>query len=119
MRRLALVCATAVTGLAVVGGVPGAAVATSPPPSWTEQRTLDCDGTIVETSLTPAGFGTPYHVVGSPDVIIPKHVVGTPPGKPPVVSIDVKGFDPDGPNAVHCTYTDPNHVFVDLRGIRV
>jgi hypothetical protein len=45
--------------------------------------------------------------------------VGTRPGETPTVSIDVKGFDRTGPNVVHCTYTDPVGVFVDLFGIRV
>jgi hypothetical protein len=94
------------------------AVAADPPDSWENLRVLDCAGTQVTTYLSPAGFGTPYHVVGSTDVINPMHVVAQLPGGQIVTSVDVPGFDPTRSDAVHCTYTDPAGVFVTLDGYR-
>ena len=95
------------------------ASADSPPPSWQNERNLLCDGEEVRTYLSPAGFGTPCHVVGSDDVIIPKHVEVVFPGETePVTTLHVKGFDRNGVGTVRCTYTDPAGLFVDLVGLR-
>ena len=95
------------------------AAAESPPPSWDNERVLTCDGQTVVTYLTPAGFGTPFHVVDSSDVIIPKHVVVIfAPGTDPVVTLDVPGFDATRHDAVHCTYVDPVGLAVDFWGLR-
>ncbi|MDT0213965.1 hypothetical protein Q9R29_08700 [Rothia sp. ARF10] len=106
--------------LAVTAGIaPAAASADSPPGSWTNERILVCDGVEVRTFLTPAGFGTPFHVAGSPDVIIPKHVeVVFEAGADPVVTLDVPGFDVTGPNATRCGYVDPAGLVVDFVGLR-
>src|SRR4051794_9901988 len=93
--------------------------ADSPTPKWVNHRLLTCDGTIVDTYLTPAGFGTPFHVIDSPDVIIPKHVEVIFPGQTdPVITLDVPGFDPQRSDVVQCSYTDPAGLFVSFSGIR-
>jgi len=93
--------------------------AADPPASWENERILLCDGEQVRTYLTPAGFGTPFHVVGSDDVIIPKHVEVVFPGESePVTTLHVAGFDRNGVETVRCTYTDPAGLFVDLVGRR-
>ena len=91
--------------------------ATSPPDSWTNERVIQCDGTEIRTFLTPGGFGTPFNVIGSHAVIIPKFVLVTIEGTT-FLTVDVPGFDPDGPNAVHCMYIDPRGFLVDFRGLR-
>ena len=112
-----LAVAALVAGGAVLAAP--AASADSPPPSWTKERVMTCDGEPVTTYLTPAGFGTPFHVVGSTDVIVPKHVEVTPsPGAGPYVTIDVPGFDRDRAVATHCSYTDPDGWVVDFWGLR-
>jgi len=111
------VCAV-VTAVVLGWSAAGAAHATEPPPGWDNRRVLTCDGEgVVVAYLTPAGFGTPYHVVGSTDVIMPMHVVATREGQT-VTSIDVPGFDPARSDAVRCTYTDPAGFFVTVDGIR-
>jgi hypothetical protein len=93
--------------------------ADAPPPSWTNERVIMCDGETVHTYLTPAGFGTPFHVVGSPDVIIPKRVqIVLPTGEGPFVTMDVRGFDPTRASTVHCTYVDPVGLAVEFWGVR-
>jgi hypothetical protein len=80
---------------------------------------LNCDGTTVDTYLTPGGFGTPFQVVGSTDVITPKHVEVVFPGETqPVTTLDVPGFQVNDKSTVHCTYTDPAGLFVDFIGLR-
>ena len=99
----------------------GPAVAASPPPSWTNERILTCDGATVTAYLTPAGFGSSFHVVGSTDVIKPKHVEVIFPGDPNeerVVTFDVPGFDKNQRETVHCSYTDPAGLRVFFDGIR-
>lgn len=79
--------------LAGVAAIPTAS-AEAPPPQWTKQRILDCDGQTVHTYLSPPGFGTPFNVVDSTDVIIPKLVqVVLPDGQGPFVTLNVPGFD--------------------------
>ena len=107
-----------VAAAAFAGGV-SPALADSPPPSWTKVRVLSCDGGQVVTAVTPAGFGSPYHVVDSSDVIVPKHVEVVFPGEvTPVTTLDVPGFDQNARSTVHCSYTDPGGLAVDLIGIR-
>lgn len=114
-RHLAL--AALLTAAAALGA--SAAAADSPPPSWTNERVLTCDGQTVTTYLTPAGFGTPFHVVGSPDVIVPKYVeVILPGGTDPIVTVDVPGFNANREDATHCTYVDPVGLAVDFWGLR-
>ncbi|USQ76082.1 hypothetical protein [Ornithinimicrobium cryptoxanthini] len=96
-----------------------AAVAGAPPPSWTQERVLECDEGTVHTYLTPAGFGTPFHVVGTNDVIIPKYVeVVLPTGEGPYVTLDVPGFKASNKHAVHCWYVDPIGLEVEFWGTR-
>ena len=90
----------------------------SEPRSWENERVLSCGAAgVLTTYLSPAGFGTPYHVIGSTDVIVPKHVVAQR-DVLTITSIDVPGFDPSRHDSVHCTYTDPAGFFVTLDGIR-
>jgi hypothetical protein len=117
-----------------LGGVAGAALGLvtaatvlSPPAagaaeqhaSWTNERVLSCTGDVVDTYLTPGGFGTPFHVVGSTDVITPKHVEVVFPGSTTsVTTLDVPGFDRNGQDVVVCTYTDPAGLVVTFAGLR-
>jgi hypothetical protein len=100
----------------------GSAAAASPPPGWTNERILTCDGTtVVTTYLTPAGFGSSFHVVASTDIIKPKHVEVVFPDDPDqerVVTVDVPGFDANRHDTVHCSYTDPAGLRVFFDGIR-
>jgi hypothetical protein len=56
-----------------VAAAPSVATAASPPSSWTNLRTMTCDGVTVEAAFAPGGVLTSFHVVGSSDVIVPKH----------------------------------------------
>jgi hypothetical protein len=100
-------------------GMPSVATVPTPPPSWTQERVLECDGGTVRTYLTPAGFGTPFHLVGSTGLIIPRYVeVVLPTGEGPYVTVDVPGFDAGAESAVHCWYVDPVGLEVELWGVR-
>jgi hypothetical protein len=73
----------------------------------------------VEAYLTPAGFGSSFHVVGSTDIIKPKHVeVVFPDTGERVTTLDVPGFDESKHATVRCTYTDPAGLFVEFTGVR-
>ena len=69
--RTAVVVAAAAGALAATTG---SASAESPPASWADVRTMNCDGVIVEAAFTPGGVFTSFHVLGSSDVIVPKRV---------------------------------------------
>jgi hypothetical protein len=117
LRRGVVAAASGIAMLAC--GVALQAHAANPPASWTNQRVLDCDGATVAASLTPAGFGGSFHVVGSTDVIKEKHVeVVFPETTERVTTLDVPGFNRNGQDVVHCTYTDPDGLFVDFFGLR-
>jgi hypothetical protein len=120
MRTLARVGATTaglVAALLVVGSPQ--AQAADPPDSWTNLRLLDCGGTTIEAYLTPAGFGSSFHLVGSTDIIKPKHVEVVFPGTTePVTTFDVPGFDPQQHATVDCRYTDPAGLKVHFIGVR-
>ena len=113
--RAAVAClaVAAAVALPVTG-----AQAADPPDSWTNLRVLDCDGAQVTAYLTPAGFGSAFHVVGSTDVIKPKHVEVTTTTGQTFVTFDTPGFDPTRSNAVHCTYVDPVGLAVSFVGLR-
>ncbi|MGH3115925.1 MAG: hypothetical protein ACRDQ2_02205 [Gaiellales bacterium] len=120
MKRALIIVASLLVGATVLLG-PGASPATAkdPPRSWTNERILNCDGGQVRTYLTPAGFGTPFHVVDSQDVIIPVHVEVTFPDETSsVTTVHVPGFEQNNLATVHCTYTDPAGLFVELIGLR-
>ena len=101
----------------IVSATAATSQATSPPPSWTNLRVIECDGQTVTTYLPPPGFGTPFHVVDSPDVIIPKYVQVTLGGQT-FVTLNVPGFDPTRNDVVSCAYVDPAGVFVEFLGLR-
>ena len=103
-------------GLALAFGT-AAAQATSPPDSWTNLRVLECDGVQVTTYLAPPGFGTPFNVVGSTDVIIPMVVQVTFNGQT-FTTRSVPGFDPNRKDVVYCEYLDPVGAFIQFLGIR-
>lgn len=114
IRLVAPVVLLSGLGLVFPTAVPG-----TPPPSWTHERVLECEEGTVHTYLTPAGFGTPFHVVGTDEVIIPMHVeIVLPSGEGPFVTIDIPGFDAEDPDAVHCWYVDPAGLEVELWGVR-
>ena len=117
MKRAAALAALALQAL-IIGLLAAPAVAADPPASWSNERLLTCDGQTLIAYLTPAGFGSAFHVSGSTDVIKPKHVEVTFPGQTdPVVTVNVPGFDANNVTLVHCTYTDPAGLFVDLVGV--
>lgn len=119
-HRTTRLLASATLALAVASlGVP-AAFADAPPASWTNERVITCDGQTVNTYLTPAGFGTPFHVVGSTDVIIPKYVEVVLPDDPETtyITVNAPGFNREHPAATHCTYEDPAGLQVDFWGVR-
>ena len=107
----------ALLGLAIASTA-GAAQATSPPPSWINLRVITCDGDVLTTYLAPPGFGTPFNIVGSTDVIIPKFVRVTTPDNMTFITRNVPGFNPDGPDVVECSYVDPVGLLVEFLGIR-
>ena len=117
MRRLAYIIPILLT-LMAVPAIAAPAQAEAPPPQWTNHRVLDCDGAVVDTYLAPPGFGTPFNVVDSTDVIIPVHVQVTWPNGTTRVTLDKPGFAENGLPTVHCTYTDPANLFIDFLGIR-
>jgi hypothetical protein len=112
--------AISIAGLLTAGLLmPSAASATAPPPKWDNQRTLDCGGTTVEAQFTPGGPFTSFHVVGSTDVIIPKHIEVVFPGTTTsVTTLHVPGFDKNRVTTVVCSYMDPAGLAVELTGIR-
>ncbi len=89
-------CCAALFGLTIAWAA-SASQATSPPPSWTNLRVITCDGVELTTYLAPPGFGTPFNIVGSTDVIIPKFVQVTTPDNQTFITRNVPGFNPDGP----------------------
>jgi hypothetical protein len=120
MRTLARVGATTAGLMAalLVWASPSAQAA-DPPDSWTNLRVLECDGARVGAYLTPAGFGSSFHLVGSTDIIKPKHVEVVFPGTTQTVTtLDVPGFDPQQHATVDCRYEDPAGLNVHFIGIR-
>jgi hypothetical protein len=114
-RKTAVVTMTA-CALAAPAGV---AAADSPPESWTNVRTMSCDGTTVVAAFTPGGVFTSFHVVGSSDVIVPKHVEVVLPGTTqPITTLDVPGFDTNNKAVVTCQYVDPAGLAVTIVGLR-
>ncbi|MDB5875927.1 MAG: hypothetical protein JWQ07_5369 [Ramlibacter sp.] len=112
---------TAVVALTTcaVAAVPAVASAGSPPSSWTNLRTMSCDGATVEAAFAPGGVFTSFHVLGSSDVIVPKHVEVVFPGTTqPVTTLDVPGFDNNKRGVVTCQYVDPAGLAVTIVGIR-
>lgn len=106
-----------VTALLVGGSTP--ATAADPPESWTNLRLLDCGGPPVAAYLTPAGFGSSFHVVGSTDIIKPKHVeVVFPNTSERVTTFDVPGFDRNEHATVTCKYRDPAGLRIYFIGVR-
>lgn len=120
MRTLARAGGTTVALVAVLLGSGAApAQAADPPDSWTNLRLLNCGGTRLEAYLTPAGFGSSFHVVGSTDIIKPKHVeVVFPNSSERVTTFDVPGFDPTQHAGVECSYVDPLGLRVYFIGLR-
>ena len=118
MRRLASIVPILLT-LMAIPAIAAPAQAEAPPPNWSNHRVLDCDGVAVDTYLAPPGFGTPFNVVDSTDVIIPVQVWVTFPSGQTVMTFDKPGFARNNLPTVHCTYTDPLNLFIDFMGIRV
>lgn len=115
----ALKTAVATVTACLVAAAPAIASAGSPPSSWSDLRTLSCDGTSVEAAFTPGGVFTSFHVVDSSDVIVPKHVEVVFPGTTEAVTtLDVPGFDANSRDVVTCRYTDPAGLAVTIVGLR-
>jgi hypothetical protein len=106
MRRL-ITLALAVLGAALMA----TSVAAAPPSG--SPRTLSCAGGItLQTILGPGGFGTPYHVVGTGQKLIPRVVVVD-----GVKVIDQPGAAFDAVTEISCTYTDPAGRVVHVTGL--
>lgn len=119
MGKVASAAAIFAPVLGLMIGLPGAAAADSPPPGWDDVRVLDCGGTQVTAAFTPGGVFTSFHVVGSDDVIVPKHVEVVQPGQTePITTLHVRGFDRNQRDTVVCSYTDPDGLAVTLVGVR-
>lgn len=117
-HRYAIAAAAAVTAAVIAGGTP---VAADPPDGWTNRRVLTCeiDGTTtkIETYLPPSGFGAPFHLVGDTAVLVPKTVHVTLPSGETFTTYYRPGFDHNAVDTVHCWYTDPSGLFVDITGM--
>src|SRR3954466_953763 len=120
MTRSTTAVKSVVTTLAAcaMAAAPGVASADSPPSSWTNLRTLNCNGVPVEAAFAPGGVFTSFHLVGSSDVIVPKHVEVVFPGTTePVTTLDVPGFANNNRSVVTCHYVDPAGLAVTIIGI--
>jgi len=109
------------TALACIGVIsaPSVAYADSPPSSWTNLRTMNCDGTTIQAAFAPGGVFTSFHVIGSSDVIVPKHVEVVFPGTiDSVTTLDVPGFSKNQRDVVTCRYVDPAGLAVTIVGVR-
>ena len=114
-RRAVVVAAAAGT----LAAATGSASADSPPASWTNVRTMNCDGVTVEAAFTPGGVFTSFHVLESSDVIVPKRVQVVRPGtSQPLTTLDVPGFGINSRDVVTCRYVDPAGLAVTIVGIR-
>src|SRR4051794_19873369 len=121
MRWTSTLARCAVVALASSGvlAAPGMAYADSPPSSWTNLRTLNCDGTQVQAAFAPGGVFTSFHIIGSTDVIVPKHVEVVFPGTTEsVTTLDVPGFSKNQHDVVTCRYVDPAGLAVTIVGVR-
>lgn len=121
MGRTGALAKTACVTLTACGVVAVAPVASadSPPPSWSNLRTLSCDGTTVQAAFAPGGVFTSFHILGSSDVIVPKHVEVVFPGtSEPVTTLHVPGFDHNDREVVSCQYVDPAGLAVTIVGVR-
>lgn len=90
--------------------------AAAPPDDDALRRILTCGGEQVVTSLTPGGFGTPFDVTGTNEVILPKQVTVTNEAGT-FTTIYVPGFDVTGLETVSCSYTDPQGLFIEFVGL--
>jgi hypothetical protein len=119
MSSVVLIRGAALASVAAVVAMPAGAGADAPPPSWENERVLDCGGTRVTASFTPGGVLTAFNLDGSTDVLVPKHVEVVLPGtSEPVTTLHVPGFDRNSIRAVVCTYKDPADLAVELWALR-
>lgn len=118
-RSLRVVFLFAPVLIAALVAIAAPAQATAPPPKWDNLRVLDCgsDGTVT-TYLAPPGIGTPFNVVDSTEVLYPVKLIvtGTVNGQvyDHVTTLDNPGFGKNNAATIHCTYTDPVGLFVDM-----
>jgi hypothetical protein len=76
-------------------------------------RTLSCaGGTTLQTVLGPGGFGTPYHVTGTTQVLVPRVAVVD-----GVTVINQAGAGKDAVAEITCSYTDPAGRFITVTGL--
>ena len=116
VTHVGMAAVMAMTGVAALAGP---AVAESPPESWPNVRTLDCDGTPVVAAFPNGGPGTSFHVVDTSEVLVPKRIDVLFPGTTEAVTtLLVPGFDRNTKDVVHCTYTDPAGRFIDMLALR-
>ena len=106
MRRLTIASVAAVAVTLSTASVAAASPAGSP-------RTLSCaGGTTLETVLGPGGFGTPYHVIGTAQVFVPRVAVVD-----GVTVIVQPGAARDAVVEITCSYTDPAGRFIVVTGL--
>ncbi len=116
MRKTALTLVTAcIAGTALASGP-----ATADEPTWDNHRSLSCDGQTVDAEFTPGGVFTTFHVVGSNDVIIAKHleILGYFDEGEWTTTRHVPGFTANAKETVHCEYVDEKNFSVRFEGLR-
>lgn len=116
-RAAALMAATAVVASVSALGS-GSAAADAPPPTWdpARNRTLTCDTGTVEGQWARGGPFTAFLVKDSTDVIVVKWAVVRFPDGRVYTPVAVPGFDVSQAE-MHCTYTDPAGLDIELWGL--
>lgn len=107
-----LACVAALTTLA--------APVAADEPAWGYPRDLTCDGEALSAHVTPGGVFTTFHVDGTNDVIIAKHlqILGyVTPGEW-LTTRHVPGFARNATEQVHCSYVDSRNFEISFTGLR-
>jgi len=106
MRGSITASVTALVAILLAASVVAAAPAGSP-------RTLSCvGGETLQTVLGPGGFGTPYHIVGTTQVLVPRVAVVD-----GATVINQPGSANDAVTEISCSYTDPAGRFITVTGL--
>lgn len=116
MRKTNIAIASACAALMASSAFPAAA----DEPAWGYPRAMACDGETVLAHVTPGGVFTTFHVDGSTDVIIAKHleILGRFVEGEWTVTRQVPGFTMKDKDTVHCEYVDQWDYPVRFVGLR-
>lgn len=112
-RRWLIAVTIALSSTALLSGP-----ASADGPGWSNARTLDCgDAGVLQTVLSPGGFGTAFHLIDGTAVITPKWVEVQFPGSSEwIVTYDKPGFAKSEARTIECRYTDPAGLSVHFIG---